>query len=264
MRMTKQDHRQSTGEALRLEQVSKVYGDVASPVRALDKVSLSLAPGTFTSVMGPSGSGKSTLLQCAAGLDRPTEGLVFIGGDEVPRSSEAAVTRFRRGRISFVFQEYNLVPYLTVEQNVVLPQRLAGRRPDLGAAAAIVARLGITDVAQRRPAELSGGQQQRVAIARAVASRPAVLFADEPTGALDSASGRQVLAILSELVAELGQTVVMVTHDPLAASYAGRVVFLVDGGIADQMAQPTAARVAERMTQLDDLVAQRPAQRVSA
>jgi putative ABC transport system ATP-binding protein len=254
----------SSGEALRLERVSKVYGHTSSPVRALNDVSLSLAPGTFTSVMGPSGSGKSTLLQCAAGLDRPTAGRVFVGGVELPHGNEAALTKFRRGRIGFVFQQYNLIPYLTVQQNIVLPQRLAGRRPDRKAVAGIMARLGIAEMAQRRPAELSGGQQQRVAIARAVADRPAVLFADEPTGALDSVSGRQVLNLLRELVEDLGHTVVMVTHDPFAASYAGRVLFLVDGMIADQMRGPTAAGVAERMTQLDDLVAQRLTQPVGA
>jgi putative ABC transport system ATP-binding protein len=244
-----------TGEALRLSAVSKVYQGVGRPVTALDGVSLTLAAGTFTSVMGPSGSGKSTLLQCAAGLDRPTAGRVLVGGVELPAGGEAELTRFRRSRIGFVFQQYNLVPYLTVMQNVLLPQRLAGRRARRADAAATLARLGIGDLAERRPAELSGGQQQRVAIARALVSRPAVLFADEPTGALDTTSGRQVLELLRESVQEFGQTVVMVTHDPVAASYAGSVLFLADGVLVDELRAPDAPEVARRMAGLDELAA---------
>ncbi|SEG53533.1 putative ABC transport system ATP-binding protein [Actinacidiphila yanglinensis] len=238
-------------EALRLSAVTKVYEGAGQPVTALDGVSLSLATGTFTSVMGPSGSGKSTLLQCAAGLDRPTAGRVLVGGDELPGGGEAELTRFRRSRIGFVFQDYNLVPYLTVAQNVALPQRLAGRRSRRGDVAAVLDRLGIGELAGRQPAELSGGQQQRVAIARALVSRPAVLFADEPTGALDTASGRQVLALLRESVEQFGQTVVMVTHDPVAAAYAGRVLFLADGALVDELPDPDAAEVARRMARLD-------------
>jgi putative ABC transport system ATP-binding protein len=247
------ENRSGSGEALRLSSLTKVYDGVSSPVVALRDVSLSLSAGTFMAVMGPSGSGKSTLLQCAAGLDQPTEGRVFVAGDAMPRGSESEVTRFRRTRIGFVFQQYNLIPYLTVTQNVLLPQRLAGRRVDRKGCAAVLARLGIADLADRRPGELSGGQQQRVAIARALACRPAVLFADEPTGALDTASGRQVLALLTESVARFGQTVVMVTHDPVAASYAGTVLFLADGSLVDQLANPTVAAVAERMTRLDQV-----------
>ena len=247
--------------------VTKVYEGGSASVRALDAVSLTLVPGTFTAVMGPSGSGKSTLLQCAAGLDRPNQGRVFVGGAELPAGNEAALTKFRRGRIGFVFQQYNLIPYLTVEQNVLLPQRLAGERVDRAATAGVLARMGLAALAERRPAELSGGQQQRVAIARALASRPAVLFADEPTGALDTASSREVLGLLREATQELGQTVLMVTHDPVAASHAGAAVFLVDGAIVDRLESPTVTTISERMSHLDALVGLRPsgsAHRVSA
>jgi putative ABC transport system ATP-binding protein len=239
--------------ALRLVGVTKVYEGAQAAGPALDRVTLTLAPGTFTAVMGPSGSGKSTLLQCAAGLDRPSQGRVFVGGTELPTGGEAELTKFRRGRIGFVFQQYNLIQYLNVQQNVVLPPRLAGERVDRAATAAVLARLGLTALAERRPAELSGGQQQRVAIARALVSRPSVLFADEPTGALDTTSSRQVLTLLQEAVQEFGQTVLMVTHDPVAASHAGAAVFLVDGAIVDQLPRPTVAAVAERMTRLEGL-----------
>jgi putative ABC transport system ATP-binding protein len=245
------------GEALRLESLTKVYEGASRPVTALDAVSLTLPAGSFTSVMGPSGSGKSTLLQCTAGLDAPTSGRVLIGGDELPAGAEAAVTRFRRGRVGFVFQQYNLIPYLTVAQNVTLPQRLAGRRPARRESSSVLGLLGIGDLADRLPAELSGGQQQRVAIARALVSRPAVLFADEPTGALDTASGRQVLDLLQAAVREFGQTVVMVTHDPVAAARAQQVVFLADGRIVDRLAGPEADEVARRMTRLDEETAAR-------
>jgi len=241
-----------SGEALRLESLTKVYEGASRPVTALDAVSLTLPAGSFTSVMGPSGSGKSTLLQCAAGLDAPTSGRVHVGGEELPFGAEAAVTRFRRGRVGFVFQQYNLIPYLTVAQNVTLPQRLAGRRPARKESATVLGLLGIGELADRLPAELSGGQQQRVAIARALVSRPAVLFADEPTGALDTASGRQVLDLLQEAVREFGQTVVMVTHDPVAAARAQSVVFLADGRIVDRLEAPEADEVARRMTGLDE------------
>lgn len=254
MRRARAEGRQEQGDALRLVGVTKVYDGPRSAVKALDQVSLTLPSGTFTAVMGPSGSGKSTLLQCAAGLDRPSQGRVFIGGTELPAGGEDALTKFRRGRIGFVFQDYNLIPYLTVEQNVVLPQRLAGERVDRAATATVVARLGLADLAERRPAELSGGQQQRVAIARAIVTRPSVLFADEPTGALDSTTSRQVLELLQEAVHEFGQTVLMVTHDPVAASYAGVAVFLVDGGIVDRLSGPSVAAVSERMTHLEELV----------
>ncbi|SFF29055.1 putative ABC transport system ATP-binding protein [Actinacidiphila alni] len=256
--------RGGAAEALRLSDVVKVYGAAGEgegagagrPVTALDGVSLALAAGTFTSVMGPSGSGKSTLLQCAAGLDRPTSGRVLVGGTELPGGGESELTRFRRSRIGFVFQHYNLVPYLTVRQNVLLPQTLAGRRRRRAGAeaVAVLERLGIAELADRRPAELSGGQQQRVAIARALATRPAVLFADEPTGALDTSSGRQVLKLLRESADAFGQTVVMVTHDPVAAAYADTVLFLADGRLVDELSSPEATEVARRMAALDSRV----------
>jgi putative ABC transport system ATP-binding protein len=222
----------TTSEALRLDAVRKVYGTTDNPVTALDGVTLSLPRSSFTAVMGPSGSGKSTLLQIAAGLDHPTEGRVFVDGTEMTGGSEAALTKFRRRRIGFVFQQLNLLPTLTVLQNVTLPLRLAGRKVDRQRVLDILARVGLTDRLDHRPAELSGGQQQRVAIARALVTNPIAVFADEPTGALDSKSGRDVLELLQEAVREFGQTVVMVTHDPVAASYADSVIQLVDGRVA--------------------------------
>ncbi len=239
--------------ALRLVGVTKVYEGARAAAPALDNVTLTLPPGTFTAVMGPSGSGKSTLLQCAAGLDRPSKGRVFVGGAELPAGGEDELTKFRRGRIGFVFQQYNLIPYLTVQQNVTLPQRLAGERVNRAATAAVLSRLGLAAVSGRRPAELSGGEQQRVAIARALVSRPSVLFADEPTGALDTTSSRQVLELLREAVHEFGQTVLMVTHDPVAASHADEALFLVDGAVVDRIPRPSVAAVADRMTNLERL-----------
>ena len=236
--------------AVRLEAVSKVYGSGAGAVQALRDVSVALPYGTFTAVMGPSGSGKSTLLQTAAGLDRPTGGRAWIGPVDLSRLSQTRLTELRRDRVGFVFQAFNLLPSLTVEQNVTLPLRLAGRRADRHLVAEVLARVGLTDRRRHRPAELSGGQQQRVALARALITRPEVLFADEPTGALDLRTGRQVLKLFRDLVDTLGQTVVMVTHDPVAASYADAVLFLADGRIVDQLRQPTAEAVAERMTTL--------------
>ena len=239
----------STG-ALRLVSVSKVYGET-SPLIALRDVSLALAAGSFTSVMGPSGSGKTTLLQCAAGLEMPTAGEVFLDGARLPHGDEAEITEFRRGRIGFVFQQYNLIPYLTVAQNLALPLQFAHQRVDRQARAEILARLGLAQAADRLPGELSGGQQQRVAIARALLARPTVLFADEPTGALDTASGREVLSVLREAVDAFGQTVMMVTHDPFASACADAVIFLADGAIADRLQHPSAAEVAEWMTHQD-------------
>ena len=236
--------------AVRLEAVSKVYGSGAGAVQALRGVSVALPYGTFTAVMGPSGSGKSTLLQTAAGLDRPTGGRVWIGPVDLSRLSQTRLTELRRDRVGFVFQAFNLMPSLTVEQNVTLPLRLAGRRADRHLVAEVLARVGLTDRRRHRPAELSGGQQQRAALARALITRPEVLFADEPTGALDLRTGREVLKLFRDLVDKLGQTVVMVTHDPVAASYADAVLFLADGRIVDQLRQPTAEAVAERMTTL--------------
>jgi putative ABC transport system ATP-binding protein len=245
-------HPSSNAPAVRLEAVRKVYGRRASAVEALRGVSLELAPGTFTAIMGPSGSGKSTLLHCAAGLDRPTDGQVSIGPVELSKLNETQLTELRRDRVGFVFQAFNLVPALTVEQNVALPLRLAGGRADPAALEAVLARVGLGDRRRHRPAELSGGQQQRVAIARALVTRPDVLFADEPTGALDLRTGGEVLALLRESVDTLGQTVVMVTHDPVAASYADAVVLLADGRIVDRMRDPTAEAVADRVTAQTD------------
>ncbi|MZD10096.1 ATP-binding cassette domain-containing protein, partial [Streptomyces sp. SID5785] len=199
--------------AVELRDVTKIHGREAGSVRALDHVSARFGAGTFTAVMGPSGSGKSTLLQCAAGLDRPTSGSVHIGGEDLSRYGEAELTRLRRDRIGFVFQTFNLLPTLTVRQNVTLPLELAGRRPRRGAVDALLARLGLKDRADHLPGELSGGQQQRVAFARAVLAEPAVIFADEPTGALDTNAAREVLHLLRAAVDDDGRTIVMVTHD---------------------------------------------------
>jgi putative ABC transport system ATP-binding protein len=237
-------------DVVRLDGVSKVYGRGSAAVAALDRVSIGFGKGTFTAVMGPSGSGKSTLLHCAAGLDRPTSGSVILDGQDLGRLSENALTKLRRERVGFVFQAFNLLPALNVEQNVTLPLMLAGRRADRARTAEVIERVGLTDRRRHRPGELSGGQQQRVAIARALALRPAVIFADEPTGALDTGTAAEVLGLLRESVHSAGQTVVMVTHDPVAASYADRVVFLADGRLAGAMDAPTADAVADRLTHL--------------
>ncbi|MEU3793776.1 ABC transporter ATP-binding protein [Streptomyces fructofermentans] len=236
-----------TTTAVRIRSLRRRYGAVT----ALDGVDLDCAAGTFTAVMGPSGSGKSTLLQCAAGLERPTSGSVAIGGTELTGLGERGLTLLRRERVGFVFQSYNLLPSLTAARNVALPLRLAGRGPSRQAVREALERVGLADRAGHRPAQLSGGQQQRVALARALVTRPAVLFADEPTGALDTSTGRHVLGLLRELVDRDGRTTVMVTHDPVAASYADRVVFLVDGAVSGELASPSAERVASRMTELE-------------
>jgi len=235
-----------TDDVVTLEGVHKRFGTVV----ALDSVTLGFARGTFTAVMGPSGSGKSTLLQVAAGLERPTGGTVRVAGTDLATLHETGLTLLRRDRIGFVFQAFNLLSSLSAEQNVALPLRLAGRRPSRRDVRAVLAAVGLEDRARHRPAELSGGQQQRVAIARALITRPDVLFADEPTGALDSRTGREVLGLLRSTV-DTGQTVVMVTHDPVAAAHADRVVFLADGHVAAEMADPTPQAVAERMTALE-------------
>ncbi|MEU8802670.1 ABC transporter ATP-binding protein [Spirillospora sp. NPDC048819] len=237
-------------DAVRLTSVRKVYGGARNAVVALDDVSVGLRKGTFTAIMGPSGSGKSTLLQCAAGLDRPTSGSVVLDGVELTSLGERERTRLRRRRIGFVFQAFNLLPALTVHDNVALPLRLAGRRPERGAVEEVLERVGLGGRLRSRPAELSGGQQQRVAIARALITRPAVLFGDEPTGALDTGTAREVLGLLREAVEEAGQTVVMVTHDPVAAAHADRALFLADGRLAGELDRPTVERVAARMTRL--------------
>jgi putative ABC transport system ATP-binding protein len=239
-------------DSVRLSSVTKVYGNGTNQVVALRELSLSLARGSFTAVMGPSGSGKSTFLHCAAGLDRPTSGSVHLGDVDLARLDEDALSRLRRERIGFVFQSFNLVPSLTAAQNITLPLRLAKRKPDSAWLAEVTARVGMADRARHKPGELSGGQQQRVAIARALVSRPEVVFADEPTGALDTRTGKDILSLLREAADNLDQTVVMVTHDPNAAAYADTVVFLADGRTVDAMPSPTADRVAERMTHLGD------------
>jgi putative ABC transport system ATP-binding protein len=241
-------------DAVRLDALTRTYGSGDGTVTALRDVGLSFPKGTFTAVMGPSGSGKSTLLQCAAGLDRPTSGRVFIDGTDLSALNETRLTEFRRQSTGFVFQAFNLLPSLTAAQNVALPLRLAGRRPEPGAVRRALAQVGLEDRAGSRPGELSGGQQQRVAVARALVTRPAVLFADEPTGALDLTTGRELLALLRELVDSrvddaIG-TVVMVTHDPNVAAYADRVLFLADGREAGELVSPTPGTVAARMTEL--------------
>jgi putative ABC transport system ATP-binding protein len=238
------------GQAVALRRVTRVYRSGGGVVTALDQVTLGFEAGTFTAVMGPSGSGKSTLLQCAAGLDRPTSGEVWLAGQELSGLSETSLTALRRNRIGFVFQSYNLLPSLTAELNVALPLRLAGRRPSRPEIRQVLGSVGLADRAGHRPSQLSGGQQQRVAIARALVTRPEVVFADEPTGMLDSVSGREVLGLLRGLVDGQGQTVIMVTHDPVSAGYASRVVFLADGQVAGELHGPTPQLVAARMTDL--------------
>ncbi len=239
--------------ALQMQAVTKTYGTGEASVTALRQVSIGLARGSFTAVMGPSGSGKSTFLHCAAGLDRPSSGSVRLGDVELSGMKEAALTAVRRERVGFVFQAYNLMAALTVEQNVALVPRLSGRDADRAWLLELLDRVGMRDRLDRRPSQLSGGQQQRVAIARALINRPEVVLADEPTGALDSRTGRQVLELFRQLVRELGQTVLMVTHDPVAASYADSVVFLADGQIAGELHNPTAAQVSDRMTHLGEV-----------
>ncbi|MGW4905336.1 ABC transporter ATP-binding protein [Streptomyces sp. NPDC004270] len=245
------DNTGDTGDAITLRSVSRRYGSGDRAVTALDQVSLGFPKGTFTAVMGPSGSGKSTLLQCAAGLDRPTSGSVLLAGTELTGLSETKLTLLRRERVGFVFQSFNLLPSLTAEQNVALPLRLAGRRVPRSRVREVLRQVGLGERTRHRPAELSGGQQQRVALARALVTRPEVLFGDEPTGALDSRTGREVLTLLRAMVDDRGQTTVMVTHDPVAASYADRVVFLVDGRVNGELTSASAEAIAARMTQLE-------------
>jgi putative ABC transport system ATP-binding protein len=239
-----------TRSAARAANVSKSYGDGDAAVHALDDVSVSLAAGEFTAIMGPSGSGKSTLLHVLAGLDRPTSGGSYVGDTEITKLKDKALTLLRRDQIGFIFQSFNLLPTLTAAENIALPIRIAGRRPDEFWVQSIVETVGLGDRLGHRPSQLSGGQQQRVAAARALASRPQIVFADEPTGALDSRSGSELLGFLRKAVRELDQTVVMVTHDPVAAGYADRVLFLADGKIVAEMADPTADTVLDFMKRL--------------
>ena len=228
----------------------KTYGKGDTEVRALDGVDVDFAAGEFTAIMGPSGSGKSTLMHCMAGLDRLTSGTVAIGDVDVTAASEKQLTLLRRDRLGFIFQAFNLVPTLTAIENITLPMRLAGRKPDRDWVGNVVATVGLSNRLKHRPSELSGGQQQRVAVARALASRPQIVFADEPTGNLDSTTGAEILSFMRQAVRELGQTIVMVTHDPVAASHAHRVVFLRDGRITDQLVGPTPDAVLDHMRRL--------------
>jgi putative ABC transport system ATP-binding protein len=240
-----------TVAAARAVDVVKSYGSGSTAVRALDSVSVELRRGEFTAIMGPSGSGKSTLMHCLAGLDSVTSGSVSIGDIELRGLSDRKMTALRRDRIGFVFQAFNLVPTLTALENITLPTAIAGRRPDRQWLQTVIDTLGLRDRLNHRPGELSGGQQQRVAVGRALAGRPEIIFADEPTGNLDSRSSGEVLRILRESVDRLGQTVVIVTHDPHAASYADRVLFLADGRIVDELRSPSAESVLDRMKRLE-------------
>ncbi|MEU6544899.1 MULTISPECIES: ABC transporter ATP-binding protein [unclassified Streptomyces] len=239
------------GVAARARGLTKAYGSGETAVLALDAVDVDIARGRFTAVMGPSGSGKSTLMHCLAGLDDVSAGRVWLGDTEITGLKDRELTRLRRDRIGFMFQSFNLIPTLTAAENITLPMDIAGRRPDEAWLAQVVDTLGLRDRLRHRPSQLSGGQQQRVACARALASRPELIFADEPTGNLDSRAGLEVLGFLREAVDRLGQTVVMVTHDPGAAAHADLVLFLGDGRIVDEMRRPTAEAVLERMKRFD-------------
>ncbi|MGZ5418018.1 MAG: ABC transporter ATP-binding protein [Nocardioides sp.] len=241
-----------TRAAAQVRNLTKTYGTGQAKVVALDDVSLDLYAGEFTAVMGPSGSGKSTLMHCCAALDTATSGSVSIGDTELSKLKDKELTRLRRDQIGFVFQSFNLVPTLTAEENILLPLSIAGRKPDAGWYDTVIDTVGLRDRLDHRPSELSGGQQQRVAVARALASRPSIVFADEPTGNLDSRSGAEVLSLLRRSVDEFGQTVVMVTHDPVAAAFTDRVVFLADGKVVDELRHPDRDAVLERMTHMDN------------
>jgi putative ABC transport system ATP-binding protein len=227
--------------------LSKTYGQGPNAVQALDGVTVGFDTGAFAAIMGPSGSGKSTLMHCLAGLDTVTSGSVRIGDNELGGLSDRALTHFRRDHIGFVFQSFNLLPALTAEQNILLPLELAGRRPDPRWFTEVISVLDLGDRLRHRPGELSGGQQQRVACARALITRPDVIFADEPTGNLDSRSGAEVLSFLQHCVREFGQTIIMVTHDPVAASYAQRVVFLADGQVSGELLRPTSTQILDAL-----------------
>ncbi len=227
--------------------LTRVFGEGEAAVRALDDVSVGFPTGRFTAIMGPSGSGKSTLMHLLAGLDRPTSGTVTLDGIELTSLDDRPLTELRRDRIGFIFQSFNLIPVLTAAENIELPISIAGRSPDREWVDKVIEIVGLGDRLTHRPSELSGGQQQRVAVARALASRPKIIFADEPTGNLDSRSGAEILGFIRGAVSDMGQTVVMVTHDPGAAAYADRALFLADGRIVDEMSNPTAERVIDRM-----------------
>jgi putative ABC transport system ATP-binding protein len=238
--------------AARAVGATKTYGSGTTAVLALDKVTVDIPSGAYTAIMGPSGSGKSTLMHCMAGLDSLTAGEVYIGDRALGSMSEDQLTLLRRDRVGFVFQAYNLVPTLTARENILLPLTLAGRKPEADWFDTVVSTTGLGDRLAHRPSELSGGQQQRVAVARALASRPAIIFADEPTGNLDSRASAEILDFMGRAVRDMGQTIVMVTHDPVAAAYADGALFLADGRIVDQMANPTAERVLDRLKRFGD------------
>jgi putative ABC transport system ATP-binding protein len=242
----------TTGVAARALEATKIYGEGEAEVRALDGVSVEFASARMTAIMGPSGSGKSTLLHCMAGLDSLTSGKIFLGDVDLTTQQDRQLTLIRRDKLGFVFQAYNLVPTLNALENITLPMSLAGTKPDPAWLDTVVKTVRLESRLTHRPSELSGGQQQRVAVARALLSRPEIVFADEPTGNLDSRSGAEILVFMREAVDELGQTTVMVTHDPIVAGYADRVVFLADGSIVDEMLEPTPDRVLDRMKSLGD------------
>lgn len=244
--------RAGTVPAAQTFHLRKVYGHGNAKVVALNDVSVSFETGRFTAVMGASGSGKSTLMHCVAGLDAPTSGQIRIGDTEIGRLRDKQLTALRRDRIGFVFQAFNLVPTLTAEENIVLPLAIAGRKPDATWFARVIETVGLADRLGHKPSELSGGQQQRVACARALVCKPDIIFADEPTGNLDSRSGAEILSFLRRSVDEFGQTIVMVTHDPVAASYTDRVIFLADGDIVDELHHPTRERVLDTLRHLSD------------
>ncbi|MCQ4206835.1 MULTISPECIES: ABC transporter ATP-binding protein [Streptomyces] len=241
----------TTTAAARATDLSKVYGQGETQVVALDRVSVEFRQAEFTAIMGPSGSGKSTLMHCVAGLDTFSSGSVRIGETELGSLKDKQLTRLRRDKIGFIFQAFNLLPTLTALENITLPMDIAGRKADKQWLENVIQMVGLADRLGHRPSQLSGGQQQRVAVARALASKPDIIFGDEPTGNLDSRSGAEVLGFLRNSVRELGQTVVMVTHDPVAAAYADRVIFLADGRIVDEMHAPTADTVLDRMKRFD-------------
>ena len=243
--------------AARAVALRKTYGSGDSAVHALAGVSLDIEAGRFTAIMGPSGSGKSTLMHCMAALDSPSDGNVEVGGTDLGRLKDKELTALRRERIGFVFQAFNLIPTLTAAENILLPLNLAGRKPDQQWLDTVIDAVGLRDRLDHRPTELSGGQQQRVACARALASQPSIVFADEPTGNLDSTSGAEVLSFLRRSVDDFGQTVVMVTHDAVAASYCDRVVFLADGLVVDEIHDPHREQILEHMTRLQELAAAR-------
>jgi putative ABC transport system ATP-binding protein len=247
------EHAPVSGQvAARATALTKIYGEGGAQVNALDGVSVEIRAGEFTAVMGPSGSGKSTLMHCLAALDNPTSGDVVIGEVSLADLNDKALTELRRDRVGFVFQAFNLVPTLSAEENILLPLSIAGRKPDPDWYDTVIDAVGLRDRLKHRPNQMSGGQQQRVACARALVSRPQIVFADEPTGNLDSVASAEVLGFLRRSVTDFGQTVVMVTHDPIAAAYTDRVVFLADGKVVDEMRDPTSDSVLERMTTLQN------------